>query len=253
MLFRARRATLEMMNFVAYFLKTCMRDRFNLESTFSCLLGESYIYEHDFLFFFRSKCKTHYEVGRYCEISCKIRARSQSALVIISLFDPIEKEMKRNEKKKLSDNFSSVVSLPYRSSVAASRSLAPLPHHITFSIKKESMYTHSQTSSPQSPIPLLYSVPYIPCKSLNSTQLNSLKRRKRSTKNRQARIPSTHLSQIARTRQATSAIDNQDGTLTTQGISAKTLRSILQTGNREPRALTSARATFDAIARVVVQ
>lgn len=77
-----------------------MRDRFNLESTFSCLVGESYIDEHDFLFLFSSAPNArlpheHYEVGRYCEISCKVRACSQSALVIIFLFDPYEKETKK--------------------------------------------------------------------------------------------------------------------------------------------------------------
>lgn len=45
--------------------------------------------------------REHYEVGRYCEISCKVRACSQSALVIIFLFDPYEKETKRNEKNCL--------------------------------------------------------------------------------------------------------------------------------------------------------
>lgn len=86
-----------------------MRDRVNLESTFSCLVGESYIYEHDFLFLFfplqmqdsHMNNTTRTEVGRYCEISCKVRAFSHSALVIIFLFDPHEKEMKRNEKNCL--------------------------------------------------------------------------------------------------------------------------------------------------------
>lgn len=42
-----------------------------------------------------SHMNEHYEVGRYCEISCKVRACSQSALVIIFLFDPHGKETKR--------------------------------------------------------------------------------------------------------------------------------------------------------------
>jgi len=66
MLFRARRATFEMMNFCCVFFKDlCARDRFNLESTFSCLFGESYIYEHDFLFFSGPNARLsheHYEV-----------------------------------------------------------------------------------------------------------------------------------------------------------------------------------------------
>lgn len=105
MLFRARRATLEtMMNFCCVFFlkKTCVRDRFNLESTFSCLVGESYIYEHDFLFFFPApnarRSHEHYEVGRYCEISCKVRACSHSAVVNPSIW--IHMKKKRKEMKK---------------------------------------------------------------------------------------------------------------------------------------------------------
>lgn len=115
MLFRARRATFEMMNFCCVFFKTCVRDRFNLESTFSCLLGESYIYEHDFLLIPHQMQDSHMnttrtEVGRYCEIPCKVRACSHSVLFIIFFFDPHGKETKRFFfKKKLSDNFSSVV------------------------------------------------------------------------------------------------------------------------------------------------
>lgn len=112
---------------------------------------------------------TRTEVGRYCEISCKVRACSQSALFIIFLFDPYEKETKRNEKNCL------IISL-----LLSDYLIVPLSQQadhyplypIIFNPEKKSMYTHSQTSSSQSPIPLLYSVPYIPCKSLNSTHSN---------------------------------------------------------------------------------